>query len=209
MEIGIEKTKVLSKQQKKSKDTKDRIVRATRRILHNQGYEALSVKNICYEAEVSNGSFFHHFKTKEELLAYYMKEHPGIDPDRLELPVNADEFAIAIIHVYLSYAAYCRELGIDFISDCYNPKNHSLNMEKGNKSSFPEILGFASRCVNEEIVVIKESVEDFSKDIRLIVTGNIFEWCITDGTADFEGNLRRTLGNYLESTVISSARRKI
>ena len=207
MEIGIEKTEVLSKQQKKSRDTKERIVKATRRILHNQGYEALSVKNICYEAEVSNGSFFHHFKTKEELLAYYMKEHPGIDPDRLELPVNEGEFKIAVIHVYLSYAAYCRELGIEFISNCYDPKNHSLNMEDGNKSSFPEILSFANRCVKEEIISLKESVRDFSKDIRLIVTGNIFEWCITDGTADFEGNLRRTVGNYLDSTVTGPARR--
>ena len=205
MDIGIENTEVLSKQQKKSKDTKDKIVRATRRILHNQGYEGLSVKNICYEAEVSNGSFFHHFKTKEDLLAYYMKEHPGVDPDRLELPVNAGEFKIAIIHVYLSYAAYCKELGIEFISNCYDSKNHSLNMENGNKSSFPEILGFANKCVNEGIVSINESVEDFSKDIRLIVIGNIFEWCITDGKADFEGNLRRIIGKYLDSAVTDKA----
>lgn len=197
----MDNTKELTKQQKKSQNTKDRILRATRMILHEQGYEALSVKNICYESGVSNGSFFHHFKTKEDLLAYYMKEHPGIDPDRLELPKDADEFKIAVIHVYLSYVDYCKELGIDFISGCYEPKNQSLNMDKGNRSSFPDIEKYCEKCVDAEVLSLTISPENLARDIRLIVTGNIFEWCITKGETDFEGNIRRTIGNYLESTV--------
>lgn len=197
----MENTEELTKQQKKSQNTKDKILRATRMILHEQGYEALSVKNICYESGVSNGSFFHHFKTKEDLLTYYMKQHPGIDPDRLEVPEDTEEFKIAVIHVYLSYVAYCRELGIDFISGCYDPKNHSLNMKEGNRSSFPDIETYTKKCVQEEIIKTTISPENLAKDIRLIVTGNIFEWCITNGETDFEGNIRRTIGNYLESTV--------
>lgn len=206
--INEDQKEELTKQQQKSKSTKDKIVRATRRILHDKGYEALSVKNICYESGVSNGSFFHHFKTKEDLLAYYMKEHPGIDPDRLEMPNDADEFKIAVIHVYLSYAAYCREFGIDFISGCYNPANQSLNMKNGNNSSFPVIENYCRRCVEAKVIELKINPEELSKDIRLIVTGNIFEWCITNGEADFEGNIRRTVGNYLDSTVTSHQERQ-
>lgn len=197
----MENTKELTKQQKKSQDTKDKILRATRMILHDKGYEALSVKNICYESGVSNGSFFHHFKTKEDLLACYMKQHPGIDPDRLDIPEDASEFKIAVIHVYLSYVAYCRELGIDFISGYYNPKNSSLDMSEGNKSSFPDIEKYCIKCVEAKVVDLNIRPEDLSKDLRLIVTGNIFEWCITNGETDFEGNIRRTVGNYLESTI--------
>ena len=198
----MENTKELTKQQKKSQDTKDKILRATRMILHDKGYEALSVKNICYESGVSNGSFFHHFKTKEDLLASYMKQHPGIDPDRLDIPEDASEFKIAVIHVYLSYVAYCRELGIDFISGYYNPKNSSLDMSEGNKSSFPDIEKYCIKCVEAKVVDLNIRPEDLSKDLRLIVTGNIFEWCITNGETDFEGNIRRTVGNYLESTIM-------
>ena len=50
----------LSKQQLKSKETKGRIFRAAKTILQKQGYEQLSIKNICEEAGVSNGSFYHH-----------------------------------------------------------------------------------------------------------------------------------------------------
>ena len=44
----------LSKQQKKSKETKARIFRAAKQILQKKGYEELSIKNICEEAGVSN-----------------------------------------------------------------------------------------------------------------------------------------------------------
>ena len=38
---------------------------------------------------MSNGSFYHHFKTKDDLLSYYIEDQPQIDPDLLELPENA------------------------------------------------------------------------------------------------------------------------
>ena len=64
-----EETQELSKQQLKSKETKAKIFRAAKQILKKQGYERLSIKNICEEAGVSNGSFYHHFKTKDDLLS--------------------------------------------------------------------------------------------------------------------------------------------
>lgn len=96
----IEK-ETLSKQQLKSRETKRRIFRAAKTILQKKGYEQLSIKNICEEAGVSNGSFYHHFKTKDDLLSYYLEEQPGINPDLLDLPEDAEEAKIAIIHVYL------------------------------------------------------------------------------------------------------------
>mgnify|MGYP002238110950 CR=1 FL=1 len=50
-------SEILSKQQLKSKETKAKIFRAAKHILQKHGYEALSIKNICEEAGVSNGSF--------------------------------------------------------------------------------------------------------------------------------------------------------
>mgnify|MGYP002587264210 CR=1 FL=1 len=76
MSSDIEK-EPLSRQQKKSKETKARIFHAAKTILQKQGYDQLSIKNICDEAGVSNGSFYHHFKTKDDLLSYYIEEQPS------------------------------------------------------------------------------------------------------------------------------------
>ena len=124
MEINAQE---LSRQQQKSRETKARIFNAAKQILQEQGYEALSIKNICEAAGVSNGSFYHHFKTKDDLLSYYIEEQPSINPDYLDLPGNAEEAKTAIIRVYLNYVHYCRELGVAFMSNYYTPKNQSLN----------------------------------------------------------------------------------
>lgn len=120
-------SKDLSKQQLKSMETKARIFNAAKRILKKSGYEQLSIKNICEEAGVSNGSFYHHFKTKDDLLSYYIEEQPSINPDLLDLPSSKEEARETIVYVYLNYVRYCRELGVEFMANYYTPKNQSLN----------------------------------------------------------------------------------
>lgn len=194
----------LSRQQMKSKETKERIFRAAKKILQKKGYQELSIKNICEEAGVSNGSFYHHFKTKDDLLSYYMEEQPGINPDLLDLPSNGDEAKIAIILVYLNYVEFCRELGVDFISGYYDAKNQALNPASPTKRPYPivNVQRYVEKAIDAGIIKINVAIDDFITDIRMIVIGNVFEWCVRGGETDFEGNMRRSLGKYLDSTIV-------
>ena len=127
----------LSRQQLKSQETKAKIFRAAKNILQKKGYEQLSIKNICEEAGVSNGSFYHHFKTKDDLLSYYIEEQPGIDPNLLDLPATPEEAKQAIVYVYLNYVHYCQNLGVEFMANYYTPKNQSLNPLIWTKRPYP------------------------------------------------------------------------
>lgn len=193
----------LSKQQLKSKETKSRIFKAAKKILQQQGYEALSIKNICDEAGVSNGSFYHHFKTKDDLLSYYIEEQPSINPDLLDLPSNADEAKIAIIHVYLNYVKYARELGIEFISNYYTPKNQALNPSIRTERPYPIVTveHYLQKAIDAGIVTLKIPMNEFLTDIRMLIIGNVFEWCLHNGETDIEHNIRRSFGNYLDSVI--------
>lgn len=198
--MGTTDKETLSKQQKKSLETKRKIFHAAKNILQREGYEQLSIKNICEEAGVSNGSFYHHFKTKDDLLSYYIEEQPSINPDLLDLPSSADEAKIAIIHVYLHYAEYCRDLGVEFISNYYTPKNQALNPEIRTARPYPilTVENYLQKAIDKGIVTPTLPLEDILTDIRMLVIGNVFEWCLHDGKNDFEGNIRRSLGRYLD-----------
>lgn len=193
-------TQELSKQQLKSKETKAKIFRAAKHILQKQGYEQLSIKNICEEAGVSNGSFYHHFKTKDDLLSYYIEEQPSINPDLLDMPQNAAEAKAAIIQVYLNYVHYCQELGVEFMSNYYTPKNQSLNPLIRTERPYPIVTvhNYLQKAIDADIIKPDLDPEDITTDIRMIVIGNVFEWCLKSGEADFEGNMRRTLRIYLD-----------
>lgn len=193
----------LSKQQQKSKATKEKIFQAAKAILKKKGYEELSIKNICEEAGVSNGSFYHHFKTKDDLLSYYIEEQPSINPDVLELPENAPEAKEAIIRVYLNYVEYCEELGVEFMAGYYDTKNQALNVAIRTERPYPivTVQNYVERAVGAGKIRLDGEIEGFTTDIRMIVIGNVFEWCLRNGEVDFKGNMRRSLGRYLDSTI--------
>lgn len=192
--------KELSRQQLKSKETKARIFKAAKDILKKKGYEELSIKNICEEAGVSNGSFYHHFKTKDDLLSYYIEEQPGINPDLLDLPADAADAKETIIYVYMNYVRYCEELGVEFMSNYYTPKNQSLNPLIRTERPYPIITvqNYLQKCIASGIINPALPLDALSTDIRMIVIGNVFEWCLMRGEADFEGNMRRSLKTYLD-----------
>lgn len=194
----------LSKQQKKSKETKERIFQAAKRILQKSGYEELSIKNICEEAGVSNGSFYHHFKTKDDLLSYYIEDQPSINPDRLELPKNKEEAKETIIHVYLNYVKYCKELGVEFMAGYYTPHNQALNPTIRTERPYPivTVQHYLERALAANAIQLNLKIEEITTDIRMIVIGNVFEWSMRNGDADFEGNMRRSLSHYLDSIFV-------
>ncbi len=193
----------ISRQQQKSRETKEKIFQAAKRILQKSGYEALSIKNICEEAGVSNGSFYHHFKTKDDLLSYYIEDQPKIDPDRLELPKDVSGVKEGIIQVYLNYVKYCRELGVEFMAEYYDTKNQALNAAIRAERPYPilTVQAYVEKAVEAGIVKLHEEIEEFTTDIRMIVIGNVFEWCVKHGEADFEGNMSRSLGRYLDAVL--------
>ena len=190
----------LSKQQLKSKETKERIFQAAKRILQKNGYENLSIKNICEEAGVSNGSFYHHFKTKDDLLSYYIEDQPSMDSGLLEVPRTIEEAKNAIVGVYLNYAKYCRTLGVEFIAGYYTPHNQALNPTIRTERPYPivTVQHYLEKAVAANAISLKLSVPEIVTDIRMLVIGNVFEWAMTNGQTDFEGNIKRSISHYLD-----------
>ena len=56
----------------KTQLVKENILKVTTELIKNYGIEYVTVNNICKTANVSTGSFYHHFGNKDELLAYYL-----------------------------------------------------------------------------------------------------------------------------------------
>ena len=48
-------------------ESKTRLLDATLRVVRTKGYTATRIEDVCAEAGVTKGSFFHHFKSKEDL----------------------------------------------------------------------------------------------------------------------------------------------
>lgn len=194
----------LSRQQQKSQETKERIFRAAKEILQKNGYENLSIKNICEAAGVSNGSFYHHFKTKDDLLSYYIEEQPSINPELLDIPSDKEAAKLAIVEVYLNYADYCEALGVDFIAGYYNPHNQALNPDLRTERPYPivTVQQYLEKSLQAGTIRLKLPITDVVTDIRMLVIGNAFEWAMRNGEVNMKENIRRSISYYLDGVFL-------
>lgn len=50
-------------------ETEQRILQAALTLMRERGYENVSVRDICHQAGITTGAFYHHFPSKEALIA--------------------------------------------------------------------------------------------------------------------------------------------
>lgn len=102
--------------------------------------------------------------------------------------------------MYINYASYCQELGVDFIAGYYNPRNQALNPSIRTERPYPivTVQNYLEKIEQSGAFTMKLSISEILTDIRMIVIGNAFEWALHHGNADFEQNIKRSLNQYLD-----------
>ena len=89
------------------------------------------------------------------------------------------------------------------MSGYYDTKNQALNPVIRTERPYPivTVQTYVEKAIGAGVIGLNVGIEEFTTDIRMIVIGNVFEWCLRKGDADFEGNMKRSLGKYLDSTI--------
>ena len=178
-------------------ETRERIFRAVKTIACRQGIEGLTTKRVCEEAGVSNGTFFYHFKSKNELLSYFLQE--GFDEyyarHRAQIENGGDPCA-QVIAGFLLYADYCDQTGVDFMRAYYVGSNAALDGR-------PEALGrsFLNQQMKDAAAALScvagERAADIARGCCTVVKGCVFEWCVAAGHLNLSAHVRTMLKAYL------------
>ena len=66
-------------------ESKTKLLDATLKVVRAKGYSATRIEDVCAEAGLTKGSFFHHFKSKEDL-ALSAPSRIGMRPRRPSSP---------------------------------------------------------------------------------------------------------------------------
>ena len=193
----------LTPQQVKSQEVKNRIYQAAVKLLRDYEYEYVTMRNICKEAEVSAGTFYHHFQNKDELLSYYIVY--GYREFYANCQVEYTEDIVEnIVKIYDIYLSFCLQNGVAFLSNFYTTKNKGIYLrnirseeELAKKPGLHEAvkmldLGKKKGYIKEEVVSLQVGF-----DLGVIMKGIIFDWCLGEGSFNLrqEGTklIKRTL----------------
>lgn len=167
----------------KTQATKGKILDTIGEILDKDGYDYLTVRNICAVAGVAYGSFYYHFGSKEDLLYAFCRERLEhfLKLNPMPSQIQRENVIYRVLWAYLVYAAFCQEIGKGVIREIYTECDGDL---------FEELM-FRP--------MVLEPIQEAVEKGYMVITGNRPE---SISSAQVMSNIHRDLAVQLKGAVL-------
>lgn len=170
----------------KSDETKQKILDATEKLLVQYDFKYLTVRNICEISQVAYGSFYHHFKCKQNLL--YVYTNNLYEKIRLYNPapswISPDDYIKNALWHILVYGYFCESLGKPLVKYLYENSPQEMFEQTFDKTVMPIIEqayenGFIDSGRNRSDKL--PPVKLLKKDLVILYRGILLWWsCYAD-----------------------------
>lgn len=185
--------------------TKQKIFDTAVRLIKAYGYEQVTVSQICREAGIAKGSFYVHYRAKEDIVresyysdmdgyvrgayAEYLRQHPGAPVLCRVQAFLRLELAFA---VYAGYELTCLAYAMNLAACVPGPSGHF------QRRGFTELL---KALLEEAEPLLAEGVsgEDAFWELESFVRGQMATWCFSNGTYDLQGRGEKGAAHLMES----------
>lgn len=196
----MNKNELQSARKLNTRETKDKILKSTLKLMNNFGYKYLTIRNICKMANVSTGTFYHHFRTKDDLISHYIAE--GYERYMKENLPRLQQLDIKdwIIEIYTWFASYFSERDVEFVSSYFSSKNPVLNLRNlspGLQINFRQLVydivsKIESAQKNGQIIIEMDAANIFH-ELNMVFFGTIFDWCLCLGNYDLAKQVNKMI----------------
>lgn len=192
--------KKLTNRQKQAIATKLRITQVATELFKLNGFDSVKIQDICQAAEISIGAFYHHFKSKAEIINTAYEQVDILVLDRLEtkdLDSNLDK----LLFLLGEGAVMMEELGWVFVSEIYK---NLLSIESKYSTKPDRYIALEVRSIIEDSLKngeLNSSISSF--DLTMIIMrisrGTIFDWCLHEGSYDLKSRMEFELNLLLSN----------
>ena len=170
-----------------SQESEDQIIAAYSRLVQSRGIDNITIREICREAKVSNGCFYHHFSTKNDVMrAWYIQFTKDV---ALKIKASGAETPEEQIAIYFEgYAELNTGLGVSFCRHFYTADNSFLGSH--DHESLDVIYGIVVRFLEKEGLSERYTPENIVRYFLIISRGVMFEWGVKEGGFDAMAKMR-------------------
>lgn len=180
----------LTDRQRQAIATKLRITKIASELFKSNGFDSVKIQDICEAAGISVGAFYHHFKSKIEIINIAYEQVDILLMDRFEVrefPSNIDK----LLFLMGEGADMMEELGWLFVGEIYK---HLISLE-GKYSTDPDrhitrlVKDIVEDALNAGELDNSISSADLAMIIMRISRGAIFDWCLFQGSYNLKSRI--------------------
>ena len=107
-------------------DTRQILIDTAVALIRKYGADHITVRSVCEEAGLSIGTFYHHFKNKDDLLIYFVRETSF---DRFILGTPLQDIAGRVVDLYMHLISRYLEMGEEFMKHFYTNAVHMWKVD--------------------------------------------------------------------------------
>ena len=175
------------KQQKGSESSYDSILSAVVRLAKTVAYEKMTVRQICKEAGVSTGTFYHFFPGKAELISAHLNTGHQERADNIERLVQQGS-AIEKLHVFVKeYAQMNLEAGVEELKSLLSPTE---NLQHNRQPMFDVLKKIIADGQKNGTFVKSAPAVEMTDIAMTYLRGCAYCWCVKEGAFDLGARMQ-------------------
>lgn len=176
--------------QLQGKKTKEKIYSTAITLFNQLGYRNVTVDLICQTSQIAKGTFYVHFKTKEDIIKLLYKEkiqtYLNEKMDEYAAEHSASGSLDALYFYCISSLQFSKENDIELTSLSYITHLNSVLETKSNWYShdLEYIKTLVGHCKQAQEIKDEFTVDYITSSIIKMINGAVIDWCLSNGDYD-------------------------
>ena len=171
------------------KSTKRQIINWAVRLFKEHGYNNVSVKDICELGDISRGTFYYHFKSKDEIFDNYFLESEISIADNLNSILSSDSYVELFHTVFNTFLSQILDAGPEIMAQVFKRNlDREIRQLAPRESAMWEVYVTILKKAQETGEIQNPlPVEDLLEAFLYLSNGISLIWCNKKGKLDLAG----------------------
>lgn len=168
------------------------------RLMDTYGYEGISIQMICRNCNISVGTFYNYFSSKEELSRELTRENDQWFEEKIQTELQTEDPCKFLYTFFDMYGEMNERIGTDFYNRTVGRRKRDPKVE-ANRPMHRVLEEFIWRKQQEGLIRKEKRASDIADQFFALVRGIILDWCGLNGQYNLRPEIHevvRILLNY-------------
>ncbi len=178
----------------KAMETREKIYQASLKVLEKNGFHNLKISDICKEAGVSVGSFYHYYTSKDDVVFSHYARFDDFFLEKTDA-VTGDTASERILCFFQLYCDFLLSLSLELNKQWFAP---SAKLEIPKERYTYDLLGrLVSDGQNCGQVTTAMDTAAIVQELMLFARGIVLDWLYQNGSYDLHEKMNRIMSRVL------------
>lgn len=189
--------KITRKQQ--AANTKKKLMEISMNLIAKYGFDNVTINQICEEANVSIGAFYHHLGSKTGIIIEGYDECDAYFEDVISNLIEDKSYFDLILEYIGFQMQYAVDSGVDFMIQLYRAQlaNGNEFFLSEDRSLVKGLYYLINRALEEKELEAEIDCKQIGNEVLIITRGLIFNWCQCEGSFNLRKKADIMVRNYL------------